>query len=155
MSDTSTTPTGDSQPAGDLPTEVETPPTDTPPTSEGTEANAEAARYRRRLRDVETERDGLNTRVEKMQRGQVERMVADRLAQPGDLFAFGVSLDDLRDEDGEVDEGLVETALYGVLGERPGLAKPVPSRRGPTVSGHQAGTPGGGGGSWTDVLQAR
>lgn len=151
MSHPSTPPAGVSQPAGDPP-EVDTPPTD-PPVSEGTEANAEAARYRRRLRDVETERDGLNTRVEKMQRGQAERIVADRLAQPGDLFAFGVSLDDLRDDDGEIDEGLVETALFGILDQRPGLAKPVPSRRGPTVSGHHADKAGGGAGSWTSVLQ--
>ena len=41
--------------------------------------------------------------------------------QPGDLFAFGLSLADVLDADGEVDDGLVATAVAGLLAARPGL----------------------------------
>lgn len=119
-------------------------------------ANSEAARYRRRLRETETARDSLAGRVERLQLAEVSRQVSDRLSQPQDLFAFGVTLKDVLGEDGEVDDGLVETALLGLLDARPGLAKVTPRPNGPSSVG--AGVrpsrvddaP-----SWSDVLRRR
>ncbi len=117
-------------------------------------ANSEAAKYRRRLRETETARDTLASRVERLQHAEVARQVADRLAQPQDLFAFGVTLKDVLGEDGEVDDGLVETALLGLLDSRPGLAKVTPRPNGPSSAGagfrpsRAAAAP-----SWSDVLR--
>ncbi len=117
-------------------------------------ANSEAAKYRRRLRETETARDTLASRVERLQHAEVARQVADRLAQPADLLAFGVKLEDLLTEDGDVDDGLVETALFGLLDARPGLAKVTPRPIGPSSTGagvrpsRAAATP-----SWSDVLR--
>lgn len=121
--------------------------------TEGAEkSGAEAARYRVKLRETEAERDTLRGRVESLQQRQVEQMVADRLAQPADLLAFGVTLADLLDADGEIDPGLVDTAAFGLLESRPGLAKTAPTRKGPTAVGHAAPSTTGRG-SWSDLLQ--
>lgn len=114
--------------------------------------NGEAARYRRRLRDTETERDALANRVERLQRAEIERHAADRLSVVGDLFAVGgVQIADLLTEDGDVDRGLVDTAVFGLLEQRPGLAKPKQQQKGPIITGHRAGA--GSGTEWSDVLQ--
>jgi hypothetical protein len=111
---------------------------------------SEAARYRRRLREAEAERDTLAGRVAEYQSREVRRLVADELAQPDDLFAFGVTLNDLLD-DGEVSEGLVATALAGVLTARPGLAKVEAPRR-PDLGQGTRPVPKGGT-SWGEVLR--
>lgn len=129
--------------------------TDDRPETEATETesgNSEAAKYRRRLRDTESERDQLAERVQRMQRSQIERQIADQLSVPGDLFAFGLSVGDLLDDNGEPDEGLIATAVYGLLEQRPGLGKTAPRPKGPTITGHATPT-GGGKGSWAELLQ--
>lgn len=114
--------------------------------------NREAAKYRRRLREAETERDTLAGRVETLQRREVERHAADRLAQPSDLFTVaGVALPELLDDAGDVDPGKVDEAVQTLLSDRPGLSRHVRTldlgqgRRGdptPTTS-------------WGDVLRTR
>lgn len=85
--------------------------------------NAEAARYRRRLRDAEAERDALGARVGAMQRREVERLAGDRLSQAGDLFTIGgADLADLLTEEGDVDSTAVTAAVGALLEARPGLA---------------------------------
>lgn len=131
---------------------------DTASTDEHTDerANSEAAKYRHRLRETETERDTLASRVERLQHADVARQVGDRLAVPEDLFAFGLKLADLLNEDGEVEDGLVETALFGLLDARPGLAKVAPRSVGPSSIG--AGVREGigtGNATWADVLRKR
>lgn len=117
---------------------------------------SEAAKYRRRLRETEQQRDQLSQRVETFQHAEVERQVADRLAQPGDLFRFGVTLADVLDDDGNVDDGLVETAVFGLLDARPGLAKQVTQQRGPRSLGQGIRTPAtGAAASWADVVRKR
>jgi len=80
----------------------------------------EAARYRRSLREAETERDGLRGRVETMQRAEVQRLVADQIAVPADVWLAGASLPDLLDDDGNVDQAKVTDTVKAVLTDRPG-----------------------------------
>lgn len=79
----------------------------------------EAAGYRRRLRDTEGERDRLAGQVEAMQRSEVERVAGRGLASGSDLWAAGVDLVGLRDDDGALDESRVAAAVDGVLATRP------------------------------------
>lgn len=124
MPDDATTDTPDA----DTATEVDTPqaPTDVPDTpheqhADGEKGNAEAARYRRRLRATEAERDALLARVEHMQRGEVERLVTDRLSDPGDVWRgdAAAQITELLDSDGHVDPAKVNTAVDAVLNAHP------------------------------------
>lgn len=93
-------------------TEVEPdePNTEPAPEVDDTEADdpnegREAAKYRRRLRDTETERDGLRTQLEDAHRTLIEGIAstAGRLQKPAVLWASGVIVDALLDEHGNVD----------------------------------------------------
>lgn len=64
--------------------------------------NQEAAKYRRRLRETEAERDALTTRLEALQRTMVEQYAADQIEKPAGLWAHA-QLADLLDDDGNVD----------------------------------------------------
>lgn len=76
--------------------------------AQGNQGNREAAKYRRQLREAEAARDALSTRLEGMQRAQVEAMVD--LAQPRALWAV-TELADLLDDDGNVDSEKVAAAM--------------------------------------------
>lgn len=120
---TETNPQGTQGPQG--------PPDPAPDPTEAQEAqdapesgNSEAARYRRRLRDAEAERDAHATRIEAFQRRDVARLAGETLAQPSDLFDVGGrDLADLLDDAGEVDADKVTMAAAALLESRPGLAK--------------------------------
>ena len=88
---------------------------------------AEAAKYRRRLRDTERERDTLSARVEAMQKREVERLVATDLATPGDLWLTDASLPEMLDESGDIDPAKVTQAVAGILESRPGWRRTTPS----------------------------
>ena len=119
----------------------------------------EAARYRRRLRDTERERDRLAEQVTALQRREVDRLAADHLSVGGDLLALGdTALADLLGEDGHPDAGKVHAAATALTASRPGLARP---RSGPTGYGLGQGSgPAGRGNahrpaqspSWNDLL---
>jgi hypothetical protein len=82
----------------------------------------EAASYRRRLRDAETERDQLRTRLEGYERQEVERLAAGAgLQVPGDIWQFGASLDTLRGEDDGIDAEAVTGLVGEIVKDRPGL----------------------------------
>ncbi|EID80804.1 MULTISPECIES: hypothetical protein [Rhodococcus] len=117
--------------------------------SAGKNGNAEAARYRRQLRDTEAERDALTAKVEAFQRAEVERL-AGELAQAGDLFDVGgVELADLLDENGEVNTEAVATKIAELLESRPGLSANARIPSGPRYRDFGQGAPryGGGGSS--------
>lgn len=97
-------------------------------------ANSEAARYRRRLRDTEAERDTLKTRLEALQRGEVERLIADRFADPADIWRDGATLDTLLDKDGHVDSKAVDNLAATLLEAHQHWAVPKKS-----PSGFQSG----------------
>ena len=75
------------------------------------DARGEAAKYRRRLRETEAERDALSGRVEAAQRALVDHVAstAGRI-QPAALWASGAKLADLLDADGNVDPAAVTVA---------------------------------------------
>ncbi|MFC0359523.1 hypothetical protein ACFFHC_06915 [Kytococcus schroeteri] len=89
--------------------------------------NAEAAKYRRKLRDAEAERDALAGRVEALQRAEAERMAAEHMSKPNALWAAGTDLADLLNEDGTVDAERVSQAASKAISAL-GL---VPVRRAP------------------------
>ena len=100
-------------------------------TSDGQASDAdqignEAAKYRRRLRDTEAqlnqvrdeltaERDTLAARLDRFQRGEVERLAADKLADPADVWRDGAELSGLLDGDGNIDPAAVGGLLDGLI----------------------------------------
>lgn len=94
--------------------------------------NREAAKYRRQLREAETERDGLRERVTAYERAEVERLAADRLTDPADLWTGGTDLETLRGKDGRIDPEKVRAAIDGVLEAHPHWQR---SRRTPPAAG--------------------
>lgn len=81
----------------------------------------EAAKYRRRLRETETERDTLAAQVAAMQRAEVERVAAEHLKIPAGLWASGADLPELLADDGTVDPAKVASAAVAAR-EALGLA---------------------------------
>lgn len=102
---------------------------------DATGGNGEAARYRRQLRDTETERDTLRGRVEGFQRAEAERLAAGDLATASDLWLFGLELSEVLDDAGEVDPDAVRAAAQKITTERPRLGR---ARRAGTARGGAA-----------------
>ena len=94
----------------------------TPPENEPANPNAEAAKWRRRLRDTEAERDRLRAWKDDQQRGEIERKATERLASPADLW-LASSPDAMRDDEGQIVQAKVDAELARVLEERPHWAK--------------------------------
>lgn len=119
---------------------------DAPEPTEGTEA----AKYRRRLRQAEAQRDGLSARVEHLQRAEVERLVTGRLANPTDTWLLaGDDLAQFCDDDGNIDPELVDAFVVATVADRPSWeAQHVPQvRSGPRGAAKPAEP------SWRDVLR--
>jgi hypothetical protein len=99
-------------------------------TAEATEPDAkpdrEAARYRRQLRETEAKATTLATRLEAMQRREVERMAAEHLQTPADLWLTGPELAELLDDQGDIDPAKVSAACGNVVETRPGWKRPDP-----------------------------
>ena len=74
--------------------------------------SSEAAKWRRRLRDTEAERDALKGHAEAAQRTLINYLAekAGRIA-PDALWASGVTLEQLLDDAGDVDPARVEAAV--------------------------------------------
>jgi hypothetical protein len=101
---------------------------DGPESHPGSKLHREAAAHRVRAKEAEAQRDALAQRVERMQRAEVERLAADALSHPADLFSLsGNDLADYLTEDGDVDAEKVAADVAAVLAERPGLRKNSPS----------------------------
>jgi hypothetical protein len=114
-------PTSDSPPA-----DVDTADTSgTPETEQEPSPNSEAARWRTKLRDAETQRDALTERLTGYQRRECEAAVADLLDEPGDLWEIGqADLSAFYNEDGTLDEAELRAAAGALCEMRPKLAKP-------------------------------
>ena len=122
---------------------------ETPDTPKG--ANHEAAKYRRQLRAAETERDTLREQLAAVQRAEVERLAADHLADPGDVWA-GTDLEPLLAEDGTVAPDKVRAAAQDLLGHKPHWRKPEPTRPQSLASGAAARS-GGDERGWASALK--
>jgi hypothetical protein len=92
-------------------------------------------RYRQRLRDAEAETERLGGLVESMQRAEVARLVASKLADPDDLFRDGLALADLRDDGGNIDAAKVDGAADTVLASHPHWKAPLVRYQGQLFSG--------------------
>lgn len=89
--------------------------TDTPETDE-TGNNREAAKYRRKLREAEGERDALAGQLQAVRAAEVVRLATDRLTKP-DAILRTVEVADLLAEDGTVDPAKVEAAVETAITE--------------------------------------
>jgi len=143
------------EPTPDAPADQATPP-DQPAAPEGAPDEAhpsrEAAGYRVKLRAAEAERDTLAGRVQSLQRAEAERLAADTLAAPADLWAVGaVDLAGLLTDAGDLDPEAVKAAAAALLAARPGLARPVPRRLPNLGQGVRESTPAGS--DWSDLLR--
>lgn len=79
----------------------------------------EAARWRVTARQAETKLVVAEARLEQMRVAEVQRLAANKLADPADLFLGGITIDRLLGEDGEVDPQLVDEAAEAVLEQKP------------------------------------
>lgn len=116
-----TTGTGQQEP--DTGTEA----TETPQQGQEAESgNREAAKYRRQLRDTETERDALAQRVSHMQTHEAQRLAAEQLADGTDLWRDGTTVADLLDDDGNLDPAKVYEVAKELLGAHPHWKRGAP-----------------------------
>jgi hypothetical protein len=84
------------------------------------EPRSREAKYRTQLRAAEAERDQLRERLENRDRAEVEHLVANRLIDPKDLWAGGITLADVVDPDtGEISPSLLDECLERVIKEHP------------------------------------
>jgi hypothetical protein len=88
-------------------------------------ARREAAAHRVRAREVEAERDRLAARIDRQDTAEVERMAAETMSDPTDLWMRS-RLDAMRDDNGELDPERVRAEIERVLSERPHWAKREP-----------------------------
>lgn len=106
---------------------------------------------RERLRAAESRVSELEAKLQARDRRDAEMAASAVLADPGDLFAFGTELDELRNDAGELDPALVREAADRLVASKPHLARRQrvtdAANLAPTGTGPQA-TPG-----WADVLR--
>ena len=73
-------------------------------------AGKEAAKYRTRLRETEAERDALAEKVTALRRAAVDEKVKAHKVPTEGFWASGVTLEELLDEDGNLDDEKVKAA---------------------------------------------
>lgn len=85
------------------------------------------ARYRVERNEAREALATARARIERMQRAEVERLAADKLSHPADLFSLsGNELADYLTQDGDVDAEKVAADVAAILAERPGLRRNTP-----------------------------
>ena len=122
------------------------------PEGDDNRPGAEAARYRRRLRETESERDGLVEQLDGFRRREAEGVAAGALSKASDLWLDGRTIGDLLNDDGQIDVAKVSAEVATVLEGRPQLAatrqrpKPDDAQGRPMVRSE---------GGWADVLRGK
>lgn len=104
--------------------------------------NREAAKWRRRLRETEAERDQLRGQVQALQRAEAERIAGETVRAPAALWAAGVDVADLLDDTGAIDPAKVRDAVQAAA-EQLGLARsprPDPTQGQPLQHGDRKPT---------------
>lgn len=92
---------------------------------------------RQRAQELEAERDALAARLDARDRAEVTRLAGEILAQGSDLLDLGgVSLDDLRDENGDINADEVAAMAAALVETRPGLMRGATRPRGYKNWGH-------------------
>ncbi|WP_111508368.1 hypothetical protein [Mycobacterium kyogaense] len=96
----------------------------TPEPESGNQGLVEARdRYRTERDSAREELTAAAARIERMQRAEIERLVADELAVPGDFWLSENTVADYLTDDGEVDTAQVSADAKLLLTERPRLGK--------------------------------
>jgi len=109
---------------------TETPDTTPEPTTNtpgGENTVAEAKKYRQRAQAAEAERDELRARLDTLQRAEVERIAADTLADPADLWTTGTTITDYLTEEGNIDNDKITTTITELVRAKPHWQKPQPT----------------------------
>ncbi|GAA2348826.1 hypothetical protein GCM10009854_27890 [Saccharopolyspora halophila] len=97
------------------------------------------AKYRTERNEARAERDAMAARIDTYERRQLDRLAADKLADPAD---WQPDRDALRDEDGNLDEDKAAAALDELLAAKPHYAKPkVPTRSSGPIAGGNGSPP--------------
>lgn len=86
-------------------------------------ARREAARYRTRARDAESQLQEVQGQLDAVRRQEAERQVGDRLPRPSALWAVGYQPKDLAADDGAIDTERLDAAISHVF-EQTGLKPP-------------------------------
>lgn len=107
-------------------------------TNSADSANVEAAKYRRRLREAEQQRDELAARVSALQRRQAEAMLPAAV-KPAAVWAV-TELADVLDDDGLVDAAKLDAAVTAAR-EHFGITKPAKGTFVPGVGNQPDGRP--------------
>lgn len=87
-------------------------------------ANREAAKYRRQLRETETQVTALEARVDALTRATVETAAAKVLKDGASIWGAGATPDQFVGEDGRVDAVAVEAAANALAGQFSPKPKP-------------------------------
>lgn len=125
--------------------------------------NAEAAKYRRRLRETEaahleaeqtwqTERDQLISQRDALRRAEVERIAEDHGVKSALIWAAGTELDALVADDGTVDKDKAATAIDGVRREFLPAPRLAPGLNGAGRMGEPIG-PGAAAPTWDSIIK--
>lgn len=83
----------------------------------------EATAHRRERNEARAERDALRARLDRVDHDRVVALAGERLSEGADLL-LTTSMDQLRGEDGELDEAKVSTAIDSALEAHPNWARP-------------------------------
>jgi hypothetical protein len=108
------------------------------------------ARYRVERNEARAALDAANTRIEAMNRREVERIAGETLAMAGDLWISGNDVASYLNDAGEVDIDRVREDARILIQERPGLGKYQPAVD--MTQGH-VGNPGKGTPTFADLLK--
>ena len=133
--------------------ETQAPTTTADDTSNHHKANAEAAKYRTRLREAETRAQNAEARLAAYNRHQAEAIAATRMHDPSDLWATGTTLDDLTGEDGTISAQLVTERLHEIAKDHPHWFRSRPPLHNTALRSGAAGeSPTAPGSSWRTLL---
>jgi len=83
---------------------------------ENTEGNSEAAKYRRQLRDAQTQVETLTATVTALRRAEVERVATSMgVSKPASIWLAGLDVDTLLDDTGTIDKNKAFNAIAGIV----------------------------------------
>lgn len=120
--------------------------------------NAEAAKYRRRLREAETKLAVSDARAEMLLRREIERLAGDRLADGAEVWRDDTALDGLLGDDGLPSADAVAARVAELLEQHPHWERVNLKRLTPpasSVSGNVVPISDGPTASWGQVFTGR
>lgn len=107
------------------------PDTTVPDTADGADdtgrGNPEAAKWRKQYRASEVKNTVLQARVDEMMRREVQRVAAEHLADPNDIWREPVDVDALYDDLGLIDPVKVREHVDGLIANHPHWARRRPA----------------------------